>query len=88
MQNTNFNRSQVFGYKNGIPVIVEKKQNIPIAAGTVPAIETYEQQAEVAEATTDFVPAWVAFDRKVLRCVHPQRPRSMPKHQPMLDAVH
>ena len=68
MQKTNFNRSQIFGYKNGIPVVVAKKADVPLVAtqGELPT-ETYEEQAEVQAASSDFVPAWVAFDRKVLR---------------------
>ena len=65
-------------------MIVEKKQNIPIAAGTVPipaaTTDSYADQAQTAEATTDFVPAWVAFDRKVLRygarAAPPRAPRT------------
>lgn len=68
VQKTNFNRSQIFGYKNGIPVVVAKKADMPLVAtqGELPT-ETYEEQAEVQAASSDFVPAWVAFDRKVLR---------------------
>ena len=66
MQKTNFNRSQIFGYKNGIPVVVAKKADVPLVA-TQGELPTYEEQAEVQAASSDFVPAWVAFDRKVLR---------------------
>lgn len=69
LQKTNFNRSQIFGYKNGIPVVVEKKGSIPLAS-TVDIAPT-SGEAEEMEQAADFVPAWVAFDRKVLRCVQP-----------------
>ena len=36
-QKTNFNRSQIFGYKNGIPVVVAKRADIPLAAATAAA---------------------------------------------------
>ena len=68
---TNFNRSQIFGYKNGIPIQVEKKAALPLAGATVavPDLPLPDEGGETAEfqAAADFVPAWVAFDRKVLR---------------------
>ena len=69
MQRTNFNRSQIFGYKNGIPVVVESKPAQPLAGLTTQP----PPAAEGAPASEDpaFRPAWVVLDRKVLRCAHP-----------------
>lgn len=63
---TNFNRSQIFGYKNGIPVVVESKGALPLASQTDATAAPAAGAPAEAESAPNFVPAWVTLDRKVL----------------------